>query len=71
MLTILRFIAKRIFNLGSLNPPRKMWSKKNACKLLSRVGFKNFHIENLRNKYICLSFYSIFSKTSYIHNEKA
>ena len=62
MLTVLRFLAKRIFNLGSLNPPRKMWSKKNACKLLSKVGFKNFHIENYEINIFVYPFTVFFPK---------
>ena len=45
-LTILRIIVKKIFKIGKPNAPRKMWSKKEACKILKETGFKDFQIKN-------------------------
>jgi len=46
LLTLLRIFVKKIFSLGGPNPPRKMWSKKNACRLLTKSGFKILKIKN-------------------------
>ena len=46
LLKIFRIIFKKIFKPDHKNPPRKMWSKKNAKKMLEDVGFTKFHIVN-------------------------
>jgi|TARA_Y100000310_G_scaffold65022_1_gene60556 2-polyprenyl-3-methyl-5-hydroxy-6-metoxy-1,4-benzoquinol methylase len=46
LLTIFRIILKKIFKPNHKNPPRKMWSKKNAQKILKTVGFTDFQIKN-------------------------
>jgi len=46
LLTILRIIIKKFLKLGQNNPPRKMWSKKSAQKMLMEQGFINFKLEN-------------------------
>ena len=46
LLTILRIIIKKFLKLGQNNPPRKMWSKRSAQKLLKETGFINFKLEN-------------------------
>ena len=44
--TILRIFIKQFLKLDRNNPPRKMWSKKSAQKMLMEAGFINFQIEN-------------------------
>jgi len=46
LLTILRIFIKKFLKLGQNNPPRKMWSKRSAQKLLKETGFINFKLEN-------------------------
>lgn len=62
LLTIPRVIAKKIFKIGKPNPPRKMWSKKNAYKLFQEAGFKNLHIQNYEINVVVYPFTVFFPK---------
>jgi|TARA_B100001093_G_scaffold451882_1_gene459607 2-polyprenyl-3-methyl-5-hydroxy-6-metoxy-1,4-benzoquinol methylase len=53
-LKFLRFILKKVFNIGRENPRRKMWSSEEA-KELFRHG--NFEILSVRNYYTNLAVY--------------
>jgi len=46
LLTILRIFIKKFLKVGQNNPPRKMWSKRSAEKMLKEAGFINLKLEN-------------------------
>jgi len=46
LLTVLRIFIKKISGSGGVNPPRRMWTKKNAQKMLEKAGFVNLKFEN-------------------------
>lgn len=68
--TYLRLSIKKIFKIGKPHPPRKLWSKGDAMKMLKKNGFQNLKSQNYFINLLVYPIKVIFPKLSYSVSKK-
>ena len=69
-LSIIRYLVKKIFNIGKVNPPRKMWSRFEAKKILESEGFKIMKIKNYYFNILAYPFTKLLPRISFFLSKK-